>query len=69
MVRAFFVFGGEWRGDKRHIPIDLILSPSKDEVVELAARPTPWFDRLTMRSLSLVPLCTIYLNHRRCPRT
>jgi hypothetical protein len=29
---------------------DLILSPSKDEVVAGSADPTSWFDRLTMRS-------------------
>ncbi len=29
---------------------DLILSLPKDEVVAPYAYPTPWFDRLTMRS-------------------
>ena len=34
-----------------HFPVDLILSPSKDEGVAESAFPTSWFDKLTMRSL------------------
>ena len=34
-----------------NVPVDLILSLSKDEVVARSSRPTSWFDELTMRSL------------------
>jgi hypothetical protein len=37
---------------ENNIPVDLILSLSKDEVLaQTSAQATSWFDRLTMRSL------------------
>ena len=49
--------GSRFRGndpvDGKHPSADLILSPSKDEVVAHYPGTTSWFDKLTMRSTEI----------------